>query len=496
MLPQFPIIPASKVTQDAAPRTPTDTLGSKTSDTATSPRGSENGCSPKDAPSLIALKRRSSLSQAIGRVRSASGSTMVSEDSKSARTVRKVKSLKSLINRPSSSSSSDSTLAKGQHHHDLAPWDRTVDVVYHQDPRGASGPDRPLDFERSVCLLLRENGRKRDPTKSYLALPAVVRFRILEYVVGTDPSHKPVGLTMARWNKDAWRPDEFLTLSEAMECLRPYLEVSFEFRANVLVYFLMTRHFHITYSLCVGPRLNPLATKWVEKYSPFMQSIALEIVLTEYRFGLNTHAHLLVPATAKLEKLIQNFVRAQLKRRSVTTLNSLVLLCRRFHGRRKVSSRPKSVEGSGGKLEKNLEAPIIFTDVKTDDYVYCPNGFLEICDPIKKLQGLVGSVRICGFNQPYTVSLIESLFSIPSTDKLKLHSYSVEPSTMWPQLEGQEAQVDAGDGRIKTKKFTGQSADRGDRRWGAVQLPAPAGDEPGADWMEKQMWLRRVTIRK
>lgn len=354
MLPHFPI-PASRGSQDVPPHASANTLKPEVPDIIMSPPDSESRQSPKSFVPVGALKRRPSLSQVIGRVRSASGSSAVPDGSKSARTVRKAKSLKSLTNRPSTSPNPESTSAKGQYRRDLAPWDRTVDVVYHQYPRGHPRPDKSLDFERSVHLFLREHGRHRSLTTRYFSLPTAVRSRIWEYVMEANPSDKPIALTMARWNKDAWRPDEFSNLSEAMGSLQPYLEVSFEFRADALVHFLMTRRFHITYSLCVGTRLNPLAIKWVEKYSHYMQDIALEIVLTEYRFGLNPHAHLLVPATTRLETLIQDFVRAQLKRRHASTLNSLVILCRRFHGRRRVSSRPRSAEGSGGKLEAPVE---------------------------------------------------------------------------------------------------------------------------------------------
>lgn len=56
--------------------------------------------------------------------------------------------------------------------------------------------------------------------------------------------------------------------------------------------------------------------------------------------------------------------------------------------------------------------------------------------------------------------------------------------------------MDKGEGRIKVQKFTGQFGERRSRPWGAVQLPAPTGYEPGADWMENQIWLRQVTVRK
>ena len=128
--------------------------------------------------------------------------------------------------------------------------------------------------------------------------------------------------------------------------------------------------------------------------------------------------------------------------------------------------------------------------------MYCPNKYLAICDPVNKLRGLLDSVRVCGFSQPYTFSLIQSLFELPPTEDLKLHSYDISPSTLWPQLEGQEAQVDEGDGRVKLQKCTELPDGQGESPWGAVQLPAPVGSEKGIGWMEKQIWLRQVTVQK
>ncbi|SPO02062.1 uncharacterized protein DNG_04735 [Cephalotrichum gorgonifer] len=296
--------------QDANDPDSPDTQTTDLPDSATHPVVPDNDghASGNNAP-LRVLKKRPSFSHVLGRVRSISGSSTSSNGQKSSAINRPAKSVQLASSLPANSWIADPQSTDARHRRDPAPWDRTVDFVYHKYPNGTTGPDKSLDFERSVNLFLAEHGRQRTPAlRGYTTLPAVVRFKIWEYIFNTDTDDKPVALTMAYWNKDAWREDEFASLCEAMKTTRPYLEISFELRADALVAFLMTRRFHVTFSPCIRPLLNPLATQWLEKYGPYMQDIALEVVLTEFRFGMSPSAQILSPATSYLEKLICDFV--------------------------------------------------------------------------------------------------------------------------------------------------------------------------------------------
>lgn len=320
-------------------------------DAPTRDAGSSNSStnSPKSRTMSATIRKKPSLAQILTRVRPISGASTVSDDSVKTAKPAPNDSPKLSGNSISSILTSDSNSTKSRRGRELAPWDRTVDVVYHEYRKGAVRPDNSLVFQSSVNLFLREHGRQRRPVrKGYFALPAALRFRIWEYVIEVNSTDKPIALTLAHWNKDAWRQGEFTNLRHATRHLQSYFKVSFEFRTDALVYFLMTRRFHITYSPCILPRLNPIATMWVEKYGHYLQEIALEIVLTEYRFGINPLAHLLAPATTNLTNLIESFVCVQLKRRSFSTIKSLVVLCRRFYGGRRMSSRPQSPGIPGG----------------------------------------------------------------------------------------------------------------------------------------------------
>jgi hypothetical protein len=217
----------------------------------------------------------------------------------------------------------------------LPSWDRTVDIVFHQYSRQQATPDKILDFARSIDMFLGEHGRlPRKKPEGFFALPPSVRSKIWGYVIEDDPSDKPVNLTTFECSKQVWRHGEFTTLRQSLKPLGPCLAVSFDFRADALVSFLMTRRFHVTYSAFVAPGLNPLATIWLDKYAPYIQDMALEVDMTQFGFGDSLDAQLLRPATTSIAKNVESFVRAQARRESVSTMRSLVVLCRRFYGGR------------------------------------------------------------------------------------------------------------------------------------------------------------------
>jgi hypothetical protein len=151
---------------------------------------------------------------------------------------------------------------------------------------------------------------------------------------------KRIRLTGRPWLKDAWRPNEFATLDEVLQPLKPYLEASFELRAEVTVALLMTRQFHVTYSPFVGEVLNPLAFQWLRKYAPYIQNLAVELDMTRLGFSNVENADLLPPGVLHMKKLIKGLAVALKRRRNVSTMESLILVCRRYYGSRQRQNSP------------------------------------------------------------------------------------------------------------------------------------------------------------
>ncbi|WYZ43792.1 hypothetical protein EsH8_VII_000228 [Colletotrichum jinshuiense] len=293
-------------------------------------------------------------------------------------------------------------------------------------------------------------GRTQEPHPSspYLRLPAATRFKICQALIADHHTDMPIALTGCQHTREVWRCEEFTLLASALEPLQSYLYTSFALRADVMVTFLMTERFHVTFSPFVGSSLDPLATRWYNRYGHFMQGIVVELDMTRFGFGPGKQAYKLRAGTVNLDRLISMFVETQLRRKGRSSLKSLVLLCRRFYGQR---PSPTVVDPDlGGEAEPTKSEKAIVVYGAVDSIPYCPDDFLRVCEPFVLLEGLIDSMRLCGFNNGYTHSLLRRIFPIPKDrDILKHHSYRVAPSSVWPRIPGQSSWIDTGHGRIK-----------------------------------------------
>ncbi|KAK5992984.1 hypothetical protein PT974_06409 [Cladobotryum mycophilum] len=214
------------------------------------------------------------------------------------------------------------------------PWDRTVDVVYYKHRQEDPGHSRRVAFESSLVTFHAEHGRVISDS-STLRLPDHIRFLIFQHLITNHSQTKnPISLNHYGSNKDCWETCDFTTLDDALQPLWPYFDVSFGLYADIMLTFLSQHAFHATFSPFVNERLNPLATKWLNKYGPYMRSVALEVDFSRLYHGPQLGAINLTPSLGRIEKLLFDFSASQEKRASSAPLESLVLLCRRYYGRR------------------------------------------------------------------------------------------------------------------------------------------------------------------
>ncbi|KAK1254699.1 hypothetical protein MKX08_008694 [Trichoderma sp. CBMAI-0020] len=217
---------------------------------------------------------------------------------------------------PNTSRSDDQLLGRAS----LPPWDRTVDLQ---------------------------------------KFPDNVRLLILQNLIASHESalgSKPISLNRFCWNQDCWELSDFTTLHDVLAAFRPYLAVSFDFYAELFATILSEYTFHVTFSPFIAPKLNPLATTWLNKYGPFMRSLVIEIDLSRLGFGPSPSAISLLPGLSHVQDLILDFSMSQLIRAPEAPLESLILACRRFYGEREEIPKPPA-ESASKKDSENTKSP-------------------------------------------------------------------------------------------------------------------------------------------
>ncbi|KAM7191700.1 hypothetical protein V8F20_009177, partial [Naviculisporaceae sp. PSN 640] len=180
----------------------------------------------------------------------------------------------------------------------------------------------------------------------YFKLPDRVRLKIAKRIIAFHSSGKPIRLNSPVFFKPIWpvngppgkaglpfyTEEYFDSLHSVLYQLDRYLSVCFAMRIDILTTLFLTRRFHVIYSPMVKPLTCPLATRFMDKYGVYMKLINLEIDLT--KFGGNFH-----PASATMDfslstirAHVERFVEGQLSRHGGTTLQSLIVMVRRYHG--------------------------------------------------------------------------------------------------------------------------------------------------------------------
>lgn len=159
-----------------------------------------------------------------------------------------------------------------------------------------------------------------------------------------------LAFTRAAWSLRSLKP-----FHEAYGSIRKYITISPLMRIDVLLTFVSVNAFHLTLSPHVGPRISPLATKWMVKYGPWMEKIILEVDMTKFGLGGVDGSDMLYPGLDNVLKLVKDFAASQGNRK--VPLKELTLLCRRYYGERvKHRSEPTSTRLSYTSAESNCSS--------------------------------------------------------------------------------------------------------------------------------------------
>ena len=372
----------------------------------------------------------------------------------------------------------------------LPPWDRTVDVVCHKYKHGERQPTLEELFQGSLELFLKHgHGTPAEP-KGYFRLPKNVRFQVCQHLMAHSHRRQPISLSRRSFVRDTWSNSDLASLGDSLAPIRSYLSISSSFRADMLVAFLSTNTFHTVLSPYVNTGISPLATTWLLKYGPYMQSLILEVDMTKLGLGPTPGAVDLHPGLGHVEHLLKRVGESQMGRGA--PLKELILLCRKFHGRREDLNAKKEEASAAPKAEQSSRASTrsaksqrsgsgstssSYQDrdsqgstgarpassdnsagIDSHDYAqthntsdsetilqpyYCPEEHLSIYNQLLRLRGQVLSLRMCGFSEAYTRQFVATLF--PRDDAW--YAYRLAPSgSAWPRLKGQSSWIDTGGG--------------------------------------------------
>lgn len=372
----------------------------------------------------------------------------------------------------------------------LPPWDRTVDIVCHKYKHGERRPILEELFKGSLELFLKDgHGTPAEP-KGYFRLPPNVRFQICQHLMAHTHRRPPISLSRRTFVQDTWSNSDLASFGDSIAPIRSYLNISSSFRADMLVTFLSIHTFYTVLSPYVNTRISPLAATWLLKYGPYMQSLILEVDMTKLGLGPTPGAADLHPGLGHVEHLLERIGESQMRRGG--PLKELILLCRKFRGRRE-DLNPKKEEASAvPKVEQSSRASTRSAKsqrsgsgstssshrdrdsqgstgvrpasadnsagIDSHDYAqthktsdseailqpyYCPEEHLSICNQLLRLQGRALSLRMCGFSEAYTRQFVAMLF--PGDDGR--YAYRLAPSgSAWPRLKGQSSWIDTGGG--------------------------------------------------
>ncbi|KAK0649028.1 hypothetical protein B0T16DRAFT_124989 [Cercophora newfieldiana] len=379
------------------------------------------------------------------------------------------------------------------------PWDRSVDIVWRRrlaTPDSVEWDDE-LAFQENSARLASQSAstptasplfgnnppswyRPRDLSRKdnarYFALPDRVRFIITKYVLASHDSGKSIRLNSpsfldpiwpvnpipkSDWAaKDSriWSTEYFDSLKKVLALIRGYTSVCFAMRIDVMTTLFLTRRFHVVYSPFVTEIIQPAATLYMDEFGALMKSITLEIDLSRLGGSWEPAAEKMdmEKSVKRVKALVKRFANIQLDRRGVTTIQSLVILVRRYYGHRHRDEEFEEAPRMSCESERSDDHAIGFEDDDDDTvmfrkesgYVpYCSDEHLSVLDPLKLLEGVIDSFCVVGANSAYAKSLMIALWGKDRPPNVRDYCQYRTPSLAYPFTPGQRSAVVNGPGQ-------------------------------------------------
>jgi hypothetical protein len=196
-----------------------------------------------------------------------------------------------------------------------------------------------------------------------------------------------------------------------------------------MTYFWTEYHFHVTLTPFSGPKLSPLSQVWLLGYLDIIQRLTIETDFTRFGCSVLEEASSIGYNNDKIERLLDNMIKAITKREGGLSMAELNILCRRYEGFRPFDrgsfQTPFWTEPGRSSFPSTKRVPDCIYLVK-----YCPDEVPYICDIISELRGTLQRSRISGFELEHTHQMLSSMFGEEDEEP----EYIVPLDDAWPPL--------------------------------------------------------------
>ncbi|KAK4445541.1 hypothetical protein QBC34DRAFT_162945 [Podospora aff. communis PSN243] len=379
------------------------------------------------------------------------------------------------------------------------PWDRSVDVVWRRrlsTPDSIEWDDELAFQENSVRLASQSSSTptgsplfgsnppswyqqqelSRKGNARYFALPDRVRFKITKYVLASHDTGKSIRLNSPSFldpiwpvnpvpgpdgapNNRIWSTEYFDSLKKVLVLLRSYTSVCFAMRVDFMTTLFLTRRFHVVYSPFVSDAIQPAATRFMDEFGSLMKSITLEVDLSRLGGSWEPAAEKMdmEKSVERVRALVKRFANTQLERHGITTIQSLVILVRRYYGYRQSADKTEEQQPRVSiESERSDEHAVEFEDDDGETVMnhedkglapYCPDEYLSVLDPLMLLEGVVDSFCMVGASSAYAKSLMIALWGKDRPPSVRDYCQYRTPSLAYPFTPGQRSAVVRGPGQ-------------------------------------------------
>ncbi|KAH8816356.1 hypothetical protein F5884DRAFT_218951 [Xylogone sp. PMI_703] len=297
--------------------------------------------------------------------------------------------------RVSAQSSTPGTPYQGYIENRTSPFEfeRTNDIVGIQD---GSKHQRPV-FE-----VLVPSSYQNEYESGFFVLPASVRKQIYSECFSLES--RKISLSPPFATTGVFPNNYFASPWEVLAPVLGGLHSCAVLRHELMAYFWMHYHFHVTLSIFTGPVFSPLTSTWLVENIDLIQHLTIEIDLT--RLDGNCINLRTKPNGSKVDQLLVTLINGISTSHKVSKMAELNLMCRRYFR-----------FGSSGKFE-------------IEDIFNYPDENQYLHDAVFQLRGIVQKSRVSGFSFRYSRMLLNALFG----EGHNRPKYIYPPESPWPVI--------------------------------------------------------------